>query len=70
MGILSEELEETLNDTFRNAHIRRNEFVTVEHLLLGLSARNSSRGWMPCITRISGCIASPAHGAPIMPTAR
>lgn len=36
MGILSEELEETLNETFRNAHIRRNEFVTVEHLLLGL----------------------------------
>ena len=36
MGILSEELEETLNDTFRDAHIRRNEFVTVEHLLLGL----------------------------------
>ncbi|MDQ6997067.1 MAG: ATP-dependent Clp protease ATP-binding subunit ClpA [Mariprofundus sp.] len=36
MGILSEELEETLNDTFRNAHFRRNEFVTVEHLLLGL----------------------------------
>ena len=37
MGILSEELEETLNDTFRNAHVRRNEFVTVEHLLLGFS---------------------------------
>ncbi len=36
MGILSDELEETLNDTFRTAHIRRNEFVTVEHLLLGL----------------------------------
>jgi len=36
MGILSEELEETLNDTFRNAHLQRNEFVTVEHLLLGL----------------------------------
>jgi len=36
MGILSEELEETLNDTFRSAHMRRNEFVTVEHLLLGL----------------------------------
>ncbi len=36
MGILSEELEETLNETFRNAHFRRNEFVTVEHLLLGL----------------------------------
>ncbi|ATX82276.1 ATP-dependent Clp protease ATP-binding subunit ClpA [Mariprofundus ferrinatatus] len=36
MGILSEELEETLNETFHNAHVRRNEFVTVEHLLLGL----------------------------------
>ncbi|ATX79332.1 ATP-dependent Clp protease ATP-binding subunit ClpA [Mariprofundus aestuarium] len=36
MGILSEELEETLNETFHHAHIRRNEFVTVEHLLLGL----------------------------------
>ena len=36
MGILSEELEETLNETFHHAHVRRNEFVTVEHLLLGL----------------------------------
>ena len=36
MGILSEALEETLNETFRNAHLQRNEFVTVEHLLLGL----------------------------------
>ena len=36
MGILSEELEETLNETFHNAHVRRNEFVTIEHLLLGL----------------------------------
>ena len=36
MGILSEELEETLNSTFHNAHMHRNEFVTVEHLLLGL----------------------------------
>jgi len=36
MGILSENLEQSLNDIFRVAHLRRNEFVTVEHLLLGL----------------------------------
>jgi len=36
MGILSENLERSLNDIFRVAHLRRNEFVTVEHLLLGL----------------------------------
>ncbi len=36
MGILSEDLEQSLNDVFRAAHVRRNEFVTVEHLLLGL----------------------------------
>jgi len=41
MGILSEELEQTLNSVFQLAHIRRNEFVTVEHLLLGL-LKNSS----------------------------
>jgi len=44
MGILSEELEETLNDTFRNAHFRRNEFVTVEHLLLGLLDNSNALG--------------------------
>lgn len=36
MGILSEDLEQSLNDIFRDAHVRRSEFVTVEHLLLGL----------------------------------
>jgi len=36
MGILSEDLEQSLNDIFRDAHMRRSEFVTVEHLLLGL----------------------------------
>lgn len=36
MGILNENLEQSLNDIFRVAHLRRNEFVTVEHLLLGL----------------------------------
>ena len=34
--MLNEELERTLNDVFRSAHLHRNEFVTVEHLLLGL----------------------------------
>jgi ATP-dependent Clp protease ATP-binding subunit ClpA len=36
MGILNEDLEQSLNDVFRDAHMRRSEFVTVEHLLLGL----------------------------------
>ncbi len=36
MGILSEHLEQSLNDIFRAAHLNRNEFVTIEHLLLGL----------------------------------
>ncbi|MDX8389168.1 MAG: ATP-dependent Clp protease ATP-binding subunit ClpA [Mariprofundaceae bacterium] len=34
--MLSHELEQTLNTVFRDAHLQRNEFVTVEHLLLGL----------------------------------
>ncbi len=34
--MLNDELERTLNDIFRSAHLHRNEFVTVEHLLLGL----------------------------------
>jgi len=36
MGILSEHLEQSLNDIFRSAHLHRNEFVTIEHLLLGM----------------------------------
>ena len=43
MGILSEALEETLSNTFRDAHMRRNEFVTVEHLLLGLLDNSVAR---------------------------
>ncbi|MDQ7010970.1 MAG: ATP-dependent Clp protease ATP-binding subunit ClpA [Mariprofundaceae bacterium] len=43
MGILSEELEQTLNETFGAAHLRRNEFVTVEHLLLGLLDNPTAR---------------------------
>lgn len=36
MGILNENLEQTLNNTFQRAHAYRSECVTVEHLLLGL----------------------------------
>jgi len=43
MGILSEDLEQSLNDIFRDAHLRRSEFVTVEHLLLGLLDNKESR---------------------------
>ncbi|OIP99425.1 MAG: ATP-dependent Clp protease ATP-binding subunit ClpA [Zetaproteobacteria bacterium CG2_30_46_52] len=34
--MLSEHLEQSLNDIFRSAHLHRNEFVTIEHLLLGM----------------------------------
>lgn len=43
MGILSEDLEQSLNDIFRDAYMRRSEFVTVEHLLLGLLDNGESR---------------------------
>ncbi len=36
MGVLNEELEQSLNDIFRKAHEQRDEFVTLEHLLFGL----------------------------------
>ncbi|MDQ6978813.1 MAG: ATP-dependent Clp protease ATP-binding subunit ClpA [Mariprofundaceae bacterium] len=36
MGILNENLEQTLSDIFSKAHEQRDEFVTIEHLLLGL----------------------------------
>lgn len=34
--MLSKELEVTLNQAFKNAHDKRHEFITVEHLLLAL----------------------------------
>lgn len=34
--MLSKELEQVLNETFRTARTRRHEFITVEHLLLAL----------------------------------
>ena len=35
--MLDKDLEQTLNDAFRNARDKRYEFVTVEHLLLALA---------------------------------
>jgi len=49
MAMLNEELERTLNDVFRSAHLHRNEFVTVEHLLLGLLDNSEAR------TVLEGC---------------
>ncbi|MGH1438672.1 MAG: ATP-dependent Clp protease ATP-binding subunit ClpA [Cellvibrionaceae bacterium] len=34
--MLSKELEQTLNDAFKGARVKRHEFMTVEHLLLAL----------------------------------
>ncbi len=40
--MLSKELEQTLNDAFREARSRRHEFMTVEHLLLSLLDNNDA----------------------------
>ena len=34
--MLNKELELSLNDAFKNAHQKRHEFITVEHLLLAM----------------------------------
>ena len=34
--MLNRELEQTLNEAFRDARTKRHEFMTVEHLLLAL----------------------------------
>ncbi len=43
MGMLSDDLEHTLNEVFRMAHLRRCEYITVEHLLLGLLDNTRAR---------------------------
>lgn len=40
--MLSKELEYTLNQAFKRAHEKRHEFITVEHLLLGLLDNESA----------------------------
>lgn len=41
--MLSKELEVTLNNAFKNAHDKRHEFITVEHLLLALLENASAQ---------------------------
>ncbi len=47
--MLNKELEYTLNQAFKNAHEKRHEFITVEHLLLALLDNNSA------ITVLNAC---------------
>jgi len=53
--MLSKELEITLNTAFKNAHDKRHEFITVEHLLLALLDNASAEAIMTaCGCDISG----------------
>jgi len=49
--MLSKELEITLNQAFKNAHDKRHEFITVEHLLLALLDNASAE----VILKACGC---------------
>ncbi|POZ53824.1 ATP-dependent Clp protease ATP-binding subunit ClpA [Methylovulum psychrotolerans] len=49
--MLSKELEITLNNAFKNAHDKRHEFITVEHLLLALLDNASAEA----IMKACGC---------------
>jgi ATP-dependent Clp protease ATP-binding subunit ClpA len=40
--MLNKELEQSLNDAFKNAHEKRHEFITVEHLLLAMMSNKSA----------------------------
>ncbi|MEW4982523.1 MAG: ATP-dependent Clp protease ATP-binding subunit ClpA [Cycloclasticus sp.] len=40
--MLNKELEQSLNDAFRRAHEKRQEFITVEHLLLAMMSNKSA----------------------------
>ncbi len=53
--MLSKDLEQTLNDAFRDAQAKRHEFITVEHLLLALLDNNDAiRVLNACGANISG----------------
>jgi len=41
--VLNKELELSLNDAFKNAHQKRHEFITVEHLLLAMMDNKEAR---------------------------
>lgn len=49
--MLSKELEVTLNTAFKNAHDKRHEFITVEHLLLALLDNSAAEA----IMKACGC---------------
>ena len=40
--MLSKELEQTINEAFRGAKVKRHEFMTVEHLLIALLDNNDA----------------------------
>ena len=40
--MLNKELEKSLNDAFSQAHVKRHEFITVEHLLLAMMDNTSA----------------------------
>ena len=40
--MLSKDLEQTLNEAFRDAKNKRHEFMTVEHLLLALLGNDTA----------------------------
>ena len=40
--MLSKELEQTINESFRSAKVKRHEFMTVEHLLIALLDNNDA----------------------------
>jgi len=42
--MLNKELEKSLNDAFSQAHVKRHEFITVEHLLLAMMDNTSACG--------------------------
>jgi ATP-dependent Clp protease ATP-binding subunit ClpA len=43
--MLNRELEQTLNDAFKEARVKRHEFMTVEHLLLSLLENDAAGGY-------------------------
>ena len=55
--MLSKELEVTLNTAFKNAHDKRHEFITVEHLLLALLDNSAAE----VIMKACGCDMKALH---------
>lgn len=56
--MLSKEIEQTLNQAFANAHSKRHEFITVEHLLLALLDNESVKP----VLKACGCDSNSLRG--------